>query len=462
MPKSAAFGWKMLARILVGCGRALRQWLRLLLISWANTSKRQWSVIFDNIVEHRVYHGNPRNASLARTKLNLWSAYFVVPNLINLVYGLRSIICLISFWRFPTWTNTIVKCFLLGTQLFSPKCRINAEFVISLWSTLCITLVSAFFYFRSILYFKIFSIIVVAPDSAIAPADLKLKSKEYVKFANYRSRVYRILDITIEAMAYGSLSIIALATRQSLVYFVGILYNILIFITWATCCSSGRIESGFHKHLNFCIFLLVIFVIPFYNLIVTYYLVLKQKIIIRGLQRVLAQLKTSTRTEDIERLARRRFHRLSRDYLQLSNELHDYQKILRFYVTVLVNFNSFLIVYLTYLIFLDHPPIEILGYCVLVFVSHVFGLLIVLRCSSVKNYDEQISKLTQQYQHYQHRQRYTGLGALHQHLKIDCIVLAMERSRLAFRTLDDNIIDSYFSLQIFLNITKYFFLFFKY
>lgn len=185
--------------------------------------------------------------------------------------------------------------------------------------------------------------------------------------------------------------------------------------------------------------------------------------IIRGLQRVLAHLKTSTRTEGIYlRLVSRRFYRLNRNYLQLSIELLDYQNILRYYFSILANFYSLLIVYAAYLTFLDQPPFAIILYCFSCLICLVVALLMLLRCSLVNTYHGQISKLALQYQHYLQRQRYAGLGSVHQHLKVDCMVLALDGTQLAFRALDGKIVDSYLALQILFNIIKYFFLLFMY
>lgn len=193
---------------------------------------------------------------------------------------------------------------------------------------------------------------------------------------------------------------------------------------------------------------------------VTYYIILKQKAIIQGFQKMLKTLRTSIRTDDIDLLLiSRRFHRLNRDYVHLSNELRNYQSILQYYVSVLLNFYSLLIVYLTYLVFLDHPPLEVLLYCSIVLACHVIALAMLLRCSSVDNYDRRILKLAQQFQF---QLSTLGLSPQQQQLKIDSLVLGIERARLTFRTLDGKVLDSHFSLQILFNVAKYFFLFFKY
>lgn len=227
--------------------------VKVVLITWLDTFQHQWRGMCRAVEANRIYFGGAAHVQVAK---QVWSKSFLLhfglPVSLVFLFGLRAGICLLSFWKFPSWTDSSTKRFWLGTEILPRKGRPNMEMAFFLWSlmyTLCV-LVSIT---KSVARFKFVALLVVDAEANIKPPDLQLDSMLFGKFAKYRSRLLLLLRLIIVNITYcGLVALIVLClvggrfARNSLAS----VFWIVIVTVWTACVASGRCCGSSRLALN--------------------------------------------------------------------------------------------------------------------------------------------------------------------------------------------------------------------
>lgn len=184
--------------------------------------------------------------------------------------------------------------------------------------------------------------------------------------------------------------------------------------------------------------------IPVQLITTTYYLELKQRRLL---------LDVEQRLTGKQHLWSRR---LLRRYVQLCNEVSDYNRFWSVNIAIMIHSNAVLITYLAYQVFLQSLPIY---YTIFMFVILIFQLCcvhLVLRCARIAHLDGLIIKHFHRLLNNAAHKRYwqTSLGN-------ELTLQNIHAHQVGFTTVDNRLITSYSYLEIFINTTYVFFLVFK-
>lgn len=359
------------------------QCFRLVFVSWVDIFYRQWDVITRVLDRNHIYFNSPNNINFKQTKVNFGSKYFVIPSLIVLAYGVRAFVCLISFWRFPQWTETTTQRFWLGTEVFPEQGRPNMEMAFFLWCSMYLLIV-VLYATKTIVDFKFFSLLVVNRDTGINPRHMQLDEQKFFKLARYRARCIWLIRLIIASLSYGAMVALTALSLMGTVFQVtvmGTTFWILVLGIWIACVSC------------------VVYGIPILISIVVYYFILKQRDLEQKINELLIMKKISN-AKSIHRgnwATFFKFLQINRAYAKLASELDDYNRIWQYYLTILINFYSLLIVYMTYLIFLNNLGGLVVSVYTLCYLAHIVTLTLLLRCAMVSGKDRQISKKVDQF-----------------------------------------------------------------